>query len=414
MKIQDLVNQKRWDKVYVLARYFYRVGMPIMDDDKYDRLEMALKQSSVGWLKDYFERAYDDDPVPIELLREIGVEPESVSSEWSEERRSLFESLEEDKSNSIRAVRTPEEVWEWFQIVKQQGLDFVASLKVDGVNMKGLWKDGKFELSMSRGRHGNSFDYTGASRLFVPEALEVPGIVKVVGECYVEEEVLASLREKYNTTRFKTPKSAAISMLRVMHQREDYEKLHYRVFFADGVAETMSKTLETMERAGFETVPYIKFKSSEVPDTFEEFSEWLNQTMDRIAEMGQGIKSDGMTLEIDRYSWAGEQRGAYNSRQIAVKFGHWGFKWYEGTVTGIEIEQRRVYKSVKVRIEPMYTDDGCEAMCINSFNPSILIENDLWIGKKVYFEKNSGAVNILIHGKRLEGILEEKNTDVNV
>ena len=55
----------------------------------------------------------------------------------------------------------------------------------------------------------------------------------------------------------------------------------------------------------------------------------------------------------------------------------------------------------------MQTNDACEAKIINIFNPSILIHNDIKVGDFVYFERNSGAVNILIHGKRLDDLLKE-------
>lgn len=58
-----------------------------------------------------------------------------------------------------------------------------------------------------------------------------------------------------------------------------------------------------------------------------------------------------------------------------------------------------------VKIEPIKSSDGCNATYINAFNPGIVIENDLYVGKEVWFERNAGAVNILIHGKRLEGIM---------
>ena len=60
-----------------------------------------------------------------------------------------------------------------------------------------------------------------------------------------------------------------------------------------------------------------------------------------------------------------------------------------------------------IHIERMQTNDACEAKIINIFNPSILIHNDIKVGDFVYFERNSGAVNILIHGKRLDDLLKE-------
>lgn len=406
LTLDEVLHSKKYGLIYVLARYFYRIGEPIVSDDYYDRLDINLREKYPDLLPDYYNRTYDDDPVPMEALKELGIEPVFVVNK--EERKELYTALEEDKSNSIKPVRTAEEVWEWIRPLKQQHLDIVASLKVDGVNKKSLYRDGNFVLSMSRGRHGNSFDYTDASRLFIPNHLNATGDIKVVGECYVEEAALDFLKEKYHTDKFKTPKSSAVSMLRVIHNKEDYKLLHYRVFYADGLDKTLSGTLAKMSASGFETVPYTVIHWQDIPDDFNAFQGCLADLMERIASMGEGVKSDGMALEVDDFTWNGEQHGAYNSRQIAVKFGQWGFQCYVGKITNIVVQQRRVYKAVRIFIEPIKTSDGCKAVCINSFNPSILIDNDLYIGKQVYFEKNSGAVNILIHGKRLDAILESE------
>ena len=76
-------------------------------------------------------------------------------------------------------------------------------------------------------------------------------------------------------------------------------------------------------------------------------------------------------------------------------------------VTDIVITQRRVNASVRIKIEPLVTNDDCKAQWINGFNPSILFANNIKVGTEAYFERNSGAVNILIHGKRLDDLLKE-------
>ena len=80
---------------------------------------------------------------------------------------------------------------------------------------------------------------------------------------------------------------------------------------------------------------------------------------------------------------------------------------YKAVVTEIVTTQRRVNASIRIKIQPLITNDDCEAKWINGFNPEILIRNNIREGTEAYFERNSGAVNILIHGKRLDDILNE-------
>lgn len=58
--------------------------------------------------------------------------------------------------------------------------------------------------------------------------------------------------------------------------------------------------------------------------------------------------------------------------------------------------------SCRVKIKPIKTADSCSAEYINVFNPSILISQGINVGSEIEFERNSGAVNILLYGKRLD------------
>ena len=126
-----------------------------------------------------------------------------------------------------------------------------------------------------------------------------------------------------------------------------------------------------------------------------------------MSEYQSEIASDGIVAEVNQYDWLGEVNGNYSTRQLALKFGPWNFTYVKGIVSDIVVQQRRVLACVKIAIEPLTTQDGCEARVINVFNPDILINAGLRKGSTVYFERNSGAVNILLHGKKLELVLNE-------
>jgi len=405
---QELAAKKRFFSLYVLARYMYRVGEPILSDAVYENLQGQLMKIGGSPIEEYFNRPYDDDPVPVELLSEFGIKPVYFVKE--ESRRDLYSYLNEDKSYSIRTAVSYEEAYDFFMMLKANRLDFVASLKIDGVNTKMLYVDSRFALSLSRGRNGDSFDYTDNSAKVMPEFIEgVPPVLKIVGESFVVSEGLPVLRERYGKPDgYVSSKSAAISMLRVAHERQDYRYLRTKVFYAEGVDGTLAGTFKKLGKAGVDTVPYMLFSWEAVPNDFGEFSQWLkDEVFDYMKTAGDGVPSDGVVIEVNDLSWLGTEHGQYVDRQLALKFGHWGYAYYEGVITNIRIEQRRVYQSVRIEIEPVRTRDGNSAAVINSFNPSIVINNDLFVGKKVYFERNSEAVNILIYGDRLKEIQGE-------
>lgn len=287
-------------------------------------------------------------------------------------------------------------------------MDCMFSLKVDGVNTKMLYVDGHFALSLSRGRaDGDSFDYTDNSAKVVPAVLKSgKKMMKVTGESFVTGEGLPVLRERYGKPAgYVSGKSSATSMLRVEHAFEDYKYLKTLIFSAEGLADTLGETFSLLEQSGFSTVPHKLVQWQDIPGTAKEFEEWAEtEIFSYFLKAGKGIPSDGIVAEVNDLNWTGTQHNQYLSRQLALKFGPWAYQVYRGVITGIRIEQRRVYKSVRIEIEPLVTADGNTAKIINSFNPSILIENDLYVGKTVYFERNSNAFNSVVYGSRLQQI----------
>lgn len=408
--LQDLLSEKRYFDIWILARYFYRIGeAPIITDSVYDRMTNLFKEKCYDELHAYLDRTYDDDPIPYDLLEEIGVRPYVSVTKIG--RNDLFDLLNEDKSLSIDSIVNYRSAYDFLMDKVDNKLDVVASLKMDGVNVKSLYQSGKFSLSLSRGRASNSFDFTDQAAYVLPAFInnDLPEL-RVTGECFVVKEGLEKLRAKYAQDKYKTSKSAAISLLRVKHSINDYKDLRLKVFAAEGLADTVIKTFEILKSFGFDVVPYLFIPWDTIPRDYDEFCIWLRDAVFQQmhdAQLAGDMPADGVVLEVNNYGWQDTISNQYSNRQIACKFDFWAFESYKAIVKEIVIVQRRVTASVRVKIEPMQTNDACEAKIINIFNPSILIHNDIKVGDFVYFERNSGAVNILIHGKRLDDLLKE-------
>lgn len=405
---QQLINTRRLEDAFAIMRYAYRIGDPIISDAGYDDFERKFKQRYPE--SDYTKRTYDDDPIPYGILSEFDILPITFDSQ--EFYNEMWSHLNDDKSLSMNSVTCAEDAYDHFQMLRDNKLDFMASLKVDGVNTKMLYYKGDLLISMSRGRgNANSMNYMeGSSKVMPPTIRRYNDIenLRVTGESYVDKDKLPYLREKYDIYRYKTSKSSAISMLRTAHNVADYKYLHTAVFAAEGLEDTLEKTFNHLLLEGFEVVPHELHSWTEIPQDKEEFKKWLcTEVMAPIAKAGGDMPSDGCAIEVNDLTWAGTQDNQYSTRQIALKFGPWQFKVYKGIITDIKFEQKRVLKSVRVQIDPIVTDDDCKAEIINTFNPGILIENDLYVGKEVYFEKNAGAVNILVHGNRLSMLKDE-------
>lgn len=406
---KQLIESERVEDAFILARYMYRVGEPIIDDVTYENF-VAKIRGKFPRLEPFWDRTYDEDPVPYDLLDEFKLQEVGVAkTEYTEDLQKLFG---EDKSLSIRSVTQYREAWDFFQAHRVAKNDIFVAIKVDGNNTREVYKNGEFRLSLSRGRNTDTcFDFSHSMRKVLPEKLVgVPEDFVLYGEAYVEESYLPKLRAKYHTVdKFKTARTTAMSMLRLnTYDDEDYSHLKFKAFSAPGMRETVSETYQFLESLGFETPPHKLIRWKEFPEDFSLFSEWLDrEVFAPLSEYQSEIASDGIVAEVNQYNWFGEINGNYSTRQLALKFGPWNFAYAKGIVSDIVVKQRRVLACVKIAIEPLTTQDGCEARVINVFNPDILIKAGLRKGSTVYFERNSGAVNILLHGKKLELVLEE-------
>lgn len=406
--LNDLKEPAHLFDLFVLSRFFYRIGKPLLDDATYDSVERTLRENnSLVCDSKYLERTYDDDPVPYELLREFSLE-RFVPKDFGLSKSKYAERLDEDKSLSIQAVNSDEEVWEYMK--EHRGKKLVISLKVDGVNSKTLYIENNLEISLSRARHSaQGFDYTKGLSKVIPLKLQTgTREVKVFSENFVSIEGLSKLREKYNPESYKTPKSSAISLLRVEHKISDYAFLRSLAFNCEGLTDSLSGNLEILKANGFDVVPYIIVMSEDVPTTLEEFKPWIGEILYMFALCTRKeIPSDGLVIDVDDLKYEGDIKNQYSSRQISLKYGPWKAGIFRGKVTSIIIEQRRIRGCCKVKIEPEILSDYTEARVVNVFNPSILIKEGINEGTEVIFERNSNTVNILVRGKKLEDILKE-------
>ena len=185
----DIANKlymdKRYRDLYILARFMYRVGYPILSDSDYDGLNRLIIRSNQ--LSEYVNRTYDDDPIPYNLIKEFSLSS-YLPKLGTMSRYSKY--LDEEKSLSISAVTNIDEVFDF--VKKSRGQDLVLSLKVDGVNIKNLYVDDTHELSMSRGRKGEGFDVTENARNVLPQKVDNSNIMlKVFTEMVVPKVHLA-------------------------------------------------------------------------------------------------------------------------------------------------------------------------------------------------------------------------------
>lgn len=385
------------ERLFILSRFMYRIGNPIISDKKYDTLEKIIR--SKGLLENYTSRTYDDDPIPYVLLREFKLERfipnDLISSKY-------FDMIDKEKSLSIQPFEDPKEV---FNFVMEKKQDMVVMLKIDGINTKNYFKDLFLEIGMSRGRNGTGFDLTRNISKIIKSRLDSEyNDLKVFGEAFVYEHNLPYFREKYDNSKYKTPKSSAISLLRVEHDLEDYDKAGFLAFNIEGAThlKTKMEMLEYLKTLGFNVVPHVLIKWETIPRDYSTFRKWLDAVCKEFYVRTQALPSDGLVFEVNDLFYEDSVTAQYSNKNIAVKLSYWSSDKYIGVVEDILIEQQRVVASCRIKIRPLRTKDGCEANYVSGYTPNIIINNGIVVGSEVVFERKSGAINSLLYGDKLK------------
>jgi NAD-dependent DNA ligase len=375
--------------MFIDFRKRYRWGVPAVSDGVYDTIFDWFKH--VDSIEELVLRSYDDDEENV-----------SISGLTGE----IYASMNEEKSRSISPITTYAELWQFLQ--DNKGMNFVASLKMNGVFTKTLYRDGQYVCTLSRGRTGDSIDFTEkAQKRLVKNISMSERDVVVYGEAWVEESYLPVLRKKYDLSAYKTSRSSALSLLRARADDSDIQHLHITAFSVNDFGRS-GECYTFLEENKFSTAPWFRISAKDVPDRYENLMRWARDTIfNPMSELGAGIPSDGIVLEseTDEITVSGQ----YASNNIALKMEQWSYRYYLGRVTKIIPEQRRVTGSLRVEIEPLVLSDGQTAKMINVFNPNILFENNIRVGSEVYFERSSEAYSVLLIGDRLRAAVEGRS-----
>ena len=398
--LKQLIDSGNVVDVYILSRYMYRIGEPLMDDATYDGFERNLKEYDE--FKHLTEKSYDDDPIPKELLDKYGIGFLAISND---NKNDYCKYLDADKSMSIGALYDYREAYNYFMAHTNDRL--IASLKANGINTKSLWIDGEYKATMTRGRATDAIDITqNAYRKLHNLSITHDGNMTLYAESLVDVDKFEELPR--NEGVFTSSRMAAISMLRTNYDDEWYKFLQFYFFGAEGLKPTIHETLDYLDECGFNTVPRLIVEPNSAPEDYQEFCIWLKrEVFDKLykEQLTRKMDADGVVIDVDNYSYTGEVKNQYSSRNCALKFEYWSGLVYTGIVEHIVIEQQEVDASCVALIKPLKTEDGATCTRVNCYNPSKLIEAGITIGSKIHFIRNSGAISVMVSGEELEKLL---------
>jgi DNA ligase (NAD+) len=194
------------------------------------------------------------------------------------------------------------------KLLPGQAVAYTAELKIDGLSISIIYRDGKFFRAVTRGDGVRGDDVSGNVKTIrsLPLIIEARGEVEVRGEVYLPFASFRKInreREEAGEALFANPRNAAAGSIRLLDPKVVASRglsvfLYY--LFSDGREEPSQwGALKKLRQLGFPTDPHSRFCKT-VDDTLAYFRE-MNERRDSL-----DYDADGIVIKVD----SGEERRA--------------------------------------------------------------------------------------------------------
>ncbi|WBU65444.1 NAD-dependent DNA ligase LigA [Paracoccus aerodenitrificans] len=268
---------------------YHRDDAPTITDAEYDR----AKRSLAALEEKFPQLAHPDSPT-----QQVGAAPSDAFGKITHAQRmmSLANAFDEaEVAEFVSRIRS------FLGLEPEEGLDFTAEPKIDGLSLSLRYEDGRLVQAATRGDGTVGENVLANARTIadIPDTLNgtAPKMVEVRGEVYMSHDDFAALNAKGGARIFANPRNAAAGSLRQL----DPEVTRSRPlkFFAyswgelsEALAETQMRAVERLESFGFKINRLIR-----LCHTVEEMiAQWAAIEAQR-ASLGYDI--DGVVYKVN-------------------------------------------------------------------------------------------------------------------
>lgn len=343
MVINDLTEN------YIMARWTYLMGEPILSDPEYDRVEKEFK--ALFPESPYSNRPWSFDECPAALLQKYGREDLICNPTMGYAAESIYSINNEPEFNTT------------FKGLNEKSR---LSFKIDGWNTRVSYYNHHIVKVESRGRSGNNLSMNNLYKLF-PQTVPYSGRVAVTGE-------LSIPNNKWEEFKKLTGNADQRASVRTALARSAVEFLSFcafNLFVEDGLEE--QDQYEVLTKLGFVTPRFVWVYNFEDLKKKMWYMSYINPVYPYL--------TDGLVIEN-------------STQQLAIRLGAWEEQCYKSYVTGYEENQGMYGTFLKVCCYPIIVG-GKTFSKISINNIASIIENDLRIGYPIAFNKRSEA-NVVI------------------
>ncbi|MEE8597613.1 MAG: NAD-dependent DNA ligase LigA [bacterium] len=272
---------------------YYVLNEPIISDYQYDQLYKELEE---------LERLFPELITSDSPTQRIGGKP---LKEFKTVKHTV-------KMLSLDNTYSEDEVREFDKRVKKglgKDVQYEVTLKIDGVAVTLLYKNGKLVLGATRGDGLRGDDITQNLKTIRTIPLEILGDnkelmdIEVRGEVFLPKKSFDRLnreREKQGLHIFANPRNAAAGTLKLLDSKEVAKR--GLDIFIHTIPEQPGphfishyKSLKKLSLSGFKVIPDIKLCST-VDEIFQYIKEWQDK------REGFECEVDGLVIKVDNFN----------------------------------------------------------------------------------------------------------------
>ncbi len=190
--------------------------------------------------------------------------------------------------------------------ITRETISYIVELKIDGVSMSLIYKDGKLSKGVTRGDGVTGDDVTQNIRTIAAIPLRVkspetfPGLIDVRGEVFMDKKTFDKInkeKEKNNDELFANPRNATAGSLKLLDSsimaKRNLNIFNYAVGFMKGVElKTQWETLQFLTEYGFKVNSHIK-QCRDIEEVIDYCNKWEKQK-DKL-----DYAIDGMVIKVN-------------------------------------------------------------------------------------------------------------------
>lgn len=280
-KIQKLRTSIKYHE-----KKYYIDNDPQISDYEFDMLAKDLEK---------LEKQFPEMITPESPTQRVGEQP--ITGFASIEHRTPMLSL--DNCYSIEELREFEERIK--RIIPGEKIGYVAELKIDGLGISTIYRDGKYFQAVSRGDgfRGDNVSLNVKTIRSFPLIINDPHEIEVRGEVYLPFKSFQKINEersKMEEPLFANPRNAAAGSLRLLNPKEVASR-HLDVFlysiFSEGKEQASQwKNLKALRELGFKTNPSSR-RCSNLEEVISFWEEW------REKRESLDYDVDGVVVKVD-------------------------------------------------------------------------------------------------------------------